>query len=403
MVLEIINQHERIMIKIKEKKKCCGCAACATICPHHVITMKADKSGFLYPIVNNKKRCTNCGLCEKVCPILHENDNRTPTYAYAIKNNDEEVRKTSSSGGIFSAFANKTIAEGGIVYGASFDDQWNVRHIGIIKKEDLHYLQGSKYVQSNTFGVYKDIKQKLQDDINVLFTGTPCQVAGLRQYLQKDYKNLTTIDLICHGVPSPKIWKDYLSEVINQYKQPIVKIDFRNKVKGWKNYHFVINFADSAAEGNQAAGIICHHQESLYMRLFLDNYILRPSCYSCMFRKGKSGSNYTLGDYWGIQNINAEFDDDRGISLLLEYDKLNSIPSFIKQHCTMIETSVESALKSNPLFTRDWPQNRYSKLFFFLHNNISINIRSSHAICLKIQNTSRRLSSLLQKIYPRRV
>lgn len=391
------------MITIKEKKKCCGCAACATICPHHVLMMKADKSGFLYPVVNNENRCTNCGLCEKVCPFLHEKENRTPTYAYAIKNNDEEVRKISSSGGLFSAFANKTIDEGGIVYGASFDEQWNVKHIGITKKEDLHHLQGSKYVQSNTFGIYKDIKQKLKEGINVLFTGTPCQVAGLRQYLQKNYKNLTTIDLICHGVPSPKIWKDYLSEVINRYKLPIAHIEFRNKVTGWKDYHFVINFVDSAVKGNQTTDIICHHQDNIYMQLFLDNYILRPSCHSCMFRKGKSGSNYTLGDYWGIQNDNAEFDDDRGISLLLEYDNSKSIPSFVKQHCTMIETSVESALKSNPAFTRDWPQNQYSKLFFFLHTSLSLKIESSHSICLKIENTSRRLSSILKKNDPRRI
>lgn len=382
------------MITIKDKKKCCGCAACATICPHQVLTMEVDKGGFLYPIVINKKKCTNCGLCEKICPILHENKERIPTYSYAIKNNDEEVRKNSSSGGVFSAFAKRTIEEGGIVYGASFDEQWNVKHIGITKKEDLHHLQGSKYVQSNTFGIYKDIKQKLQEGISVLFTGTPCQVAGLKYYLQKEYQNLTTIDLICHGVPSPKIWKDYLSEMINQHKRPIEKICFRNKVTGWKNYHFVINFADSAVEGNQTTDIICHHQDNLYMRLFLDNYILRPSCYSCMFRKGKSGSNYTLGDYWGIQNVNAEFDDDRGISLLLGYDKPRSIPSRIKQHCTVIETSVVSALKGNPAFTRDWPQNRYSKLFFFLHANLSLKIKSSFLICTKISFIAKRVSTL---------
>lgn len=392
------------MITIKEKKKCCGCAACATICPHHVLTMKADNSGFLYPIVNNKKECTNCGLCERVCPILHENEERIPTYSYAIKNNDEEVRKKSSSGGVFTAFAKRTIEEDGIVYGASFDEQWSIKHIGITKKEDLHHLQGSKYVQSNTFGIYKDIKEKLQEGISVLFTGTPCQVAGLKHYLQKEYENLTTIDIICHGVPSPKIWKDYLSEVTNRYKLPIVHIDFRNKVTGWKDYHFVINFADLATEDNKKRGhIICHHHDNIYMQLFLNDYILRPSCHSCMFRKGKSGSNYTLGDYWGIQNVNADFDDDRGISLLLEYDKPKSIPSYIKQHCTMIETSVESALKENPAFTRDWPQNRYSKLFYILHNNLSINIRNSHSICLKIKNTSRRLSSIIRKFDPRRI
>lgn len=382
------------MITIREKKKCCGCTACATICPHHAITMKADKSGFLYPIVNNKK-CINCGLCEKVCPILHENENRTPTYSYAIKNNDEEVRKKSSSGGLIPIIAENTIEAGGSVYGATFDEQWNVKHVGITKKKDLHLLQGSKYVQSNTIGIYKEIKQKLQEGINVLFIGTPCQVAGLNHYLQKQYKNLTTIDFICHGVPSPKIWKDYLSEVKDLYKLPINNIEFRNKATGWKDYQFVINFADSAKDGEKTKDYICHHYDNLYMRLFLDNYILRPSCHSCMFRRGKGSSNYTLGDYWGIQRFNADFDDDKGISLLLGYDNPNSIPSCISQHCTWIETPVEFALKSNPSYTKDWPQSRYSHLFFILHNYLFLNIMSSYSICIKIKNIKRNLKVLL--------
>ena len=381
------------MITIKEKKDCCGCSACATICTHHALIMKADKSGFLYPVVN-KKKCTNCGLCEKVCPILHENEKRTPTYSYAIKNNDDEIRKKSSSGGLFPIIAEKTIEAGGIVYGASFDKQWNVKHIGITRKEDLHLLQGSKYVQSNTVGIYKDIKQKLQEGINVLFTGTPCQVAGLNCYLQKKYKNLTTIDFICHGVPSPKIWNDYLSEVISLYKLPIANIDFRNKKTGWKDYNFVINFVDSSGVCKKTADMVCQHQDNIYMKLFLDNYILRPSCHSCRFRNGKGGSNYTLGDYWGIQNYNVEFDDDRGISLFLGYDNPNSIPLYIRQHCTSIETPVEFAIKANPSFSKDWPQNRYYQLFFFLHNNFSLNIKNSFSICLNINKIANRLSSL---------
>lgn len=383
------------MITIKEKKKCCGCAACATICPHQVLTMEVDKSGFFYPIVINKKKCTNCGLCEKVCPILHENKERIPTYSYAIKNNDEEVRKNSSSGGVFSAFAKRTIEEGGIVYGASFDEQWNVKHISITKKEDLHYLQGSKYVQSNTFGIYKDIKQKLQDGINVLFIGTPCQVAGLNHYLQIKYKKLTTIDFICHGVPSPKIWKDYLLELVNLYKLPIANIDFRNKTTGWKDYLFVINFADTATGGIINTEMVSHHHDNIYMKLFLENYILRPSCHSCMFRRGKGGSNYTLGDYWGIQRFNTEFDDDRGTSLFIGYDNPSSIPLYIRQNCTAIETPVEFALNNNPSYTRDWPQSRYSHLFFFLHNYFSLKIMSSYSICLKINNLVKKLDSLI--------
>lgn len=381
------------MITIKEKKKCCGCTACATICPHHALTMKADKNGFLYPIVN-KNKCIKCGLCEKVCPILHENEERIPTYSYAIKNNDDEVRKKSSSGGLFPVIAEKTIEAGGIVYGASFDKQWNVKHVGITKKENLHLLQGSKYVQSNTIGIYNDIKQKLQEGINVLFTGTPCQVAGLNHYLQKQYKNLTTIDFICHGVPSPKIWKDYLSEVKDLHNLPITNIEFRNKAAGWKDYQFVINFADSTEDGEKSKGYICHHYDNLYMRLFLDNYILRPSCHSCKFRKGKGGSNFTLGDFWGIQRYNAEFDDNRGTSLFLGYDSPSSIPQYIRQHCTVIEAPVDIVLTNNPSYTRDWPQSRYSHVFYFLHNYFPFKLISCYIICLKIKEIATKLKCL---------
>ena len=393
MVIEVIDHKERIMITIKEKKKCCGCTACATICPHHALTMKADKSGFLYPIVD-KNKCINCGLCEKVCPILHENEERIPTYSFAIKNNDEEVRLKSSSGGLFPIIAGKTIEAGGIVYGATFDKQWNVKHIGITKMEDLHLLQGSKYVQSNTIGIYKNIKQKLLEGINVLFTGTPCQVAGLNHYLQKRYKNLITIDFICHGVPSPKIWKDYLSELKDLHNHPITNIEFRNKATGWKDYQFIITFADSVKDGEKTQKYICHHTDNLYMRLFLDNYILRPSCHSCIFRKGKGGSSYTLGDYWGIQNFNAEFDDNRGTSLFLGYDDPSIIPQCISQHCTVIKTPVELALTSNPSYTRDWPQSRYSHVFFFLHNYFPLKLISCFSICLKINKIATKLKCI---------
>jgi hypothetical protein len=185
-----------------------------------------------------------------------------------------------------------------------------------------------------------------------------------------------------------------LSEIKDIYNLPITNIEFRNKATGWKNYQFVITFADSAEDGEKTQKYICHHSDNLYMRLFLDNYILRPSCHSCIFRKGKSGSSYTLGDYWGIHNFNAEFDDNRGTSLFLGYDDPSIIPQCISQHCTVIETPIELALTSNPSYTRDWPQSRYSHVFYFLHNYFPLKLISCFSICLKINKLATKLKCL---------
>lgn len=192
------------MIEIKDKKDCCGCSACVQKCPKQCISLKEDNEGFLYPEVD-KSMCINCGLCEKVCPVLHQGESRKPLKVYAAKNQDEEIRRQSSSGGIFTLLAEKTIQDGGVVFGARFDEHWEVKHDYTETIEGLAAFRGSKYVQSRMEDNYRKAEMFLKQGRKVLFSGTPCQVAGLKRFLRKYYGNLLTIDMVCHGVPSPLV------------------------------------------------------------------------------------------------------------------------------------------------------------------------------------------------------
>ena len=324
------------MIDIKEKHNCCGCSACVQICPKQCISMSADNEGFLYPHVDSAI-CIDCGLCEKVCPVINQNEPREPLAVYAAKNTNEEVRLKSSSGGIFTLLAEKVIAEGGVVFGVRFNENWEVIHDYTETVEGLEAFRGSKYVQSVIGDNYKYAKQFLLEGRKVLFSGTPCQIAGLKKYLQKEYENLLTLEVVCHGVPSPKVWKDYLQYRRAQHvvgkntvsssidELPVITgISFRDKISGWKKFGFKICYAASKAAENsvsKSANIdnceITPFNEDIFMKGFLKNLYLRPSCYQCMARQGKSGADIAIADYWGIQRIHPELDDDKGVNLVL--------------------------------------------------------------------------------------
>ena len=200
------------MISIKDKKKCCGCSACVQRCPKQCINFREDNEGFRYPYIDTDK-CINCGLCEKVCPIINQYNEKVPTKVYAAINTNEKIRMQSSSGGIFTYIATKVIEEKGVVFGARFDKNWEVKHDFTENIEGLSAFRGSKYMQSRIEDNYLKVEKFLKDGRKVLFSGTPCQIAGLKRYLKKNYENLLTIDIICHGVPSPKIWRLYLNEI----------------------------------------------------------------------------------------------------------------------------------------------------------------------------------------------
>lgn len=329
------------MIEIKHKADCSGCHACYNACPKNSIEMKADEEGFLYPVVN-KEGCIDCGLCEKACHIIDAFSRKEiKTEAYACINNNEEIRMQSSSGGIFTLIAEKIIDRGGVVFGAAFDEGFNVRHIGIQNKEDLALFRGSKYVQSTIGNSYKEAKKFLDDGRVVLFTGTPCQTDGLLKYLKKDYDNLYVQDIICHGAPSPKVWQKYLSFVKNKFPANFKEIYFRNKKFGWLKFSVLFKGEDGSEE-------IVPLTEDNYMKAFLRDLSLRPSCYACHSKSYDRNSDITLADFWGIQKLDPSMHDDKGTSLCLVHtEKGRKLFSEIEADIRFKKVDLEDALKNN--------------------------------------------------------
>lgn len=310
------------MIIIVDKKDCCGCFSCVNTCPQSCIKMSEDEEGFFYPEID-VNLCVNCGLCEKACPTINEiSKPQKPIKIYAAKNNNTDIVKTSSSGGIFTAIAEEIIAQDGIVCGAMFNNNWEIVHMFISNKHELAFLRGSKYIQSYIGESFKRIKQYLENGRKVLFSGTPCQVKGLKLFLKKEYCNLITTDFVCHGVPSQKIWNLYLNEIKATYgestnRMAINYISFRNKSKGWNNYRIIIK-AKKTRKNSKAINIVDDkHHRNLFMKGFLNNLYLRPSCYSCPAKRDKSGSDITLADFWGIAQIAKDWDDNKGTSLVM--------------------------------------------------------------------------------------
>lgn len=296
------------MIDIKEKNKCCGCHGCMNICPKNAITMVEDEKGFKYPEIDSKK-CIECNLCENVCPILNKTKNDSEPVAYGAYNVDEEVRKSSSSGGIFTLLANYILENDGVIFGAAFESDFSVKHIEINNKSDLDKLRTSKYVQSSIEDTYKKARNYLNKGVKVLFTGTPCQIEGLYSFLRKDYENLYTQDIICHGVPSPKVWRKYLEYREKQDSKKPVRINFRQKDDGWNLYALLLQYDNSAYKKN--------HRDDFFMKAFLRDVCLRDSCYNCSFKSKNRKSDITLADFWGIQEIDRTMDDDKGTSLVI--------------------------------------------------------------------------------------
>ena len=345
------------MITISDKEKCTGCHACSTICPQHCITMGSDSEGFWYPKVD-MENCVDCGLCEKVCPILHTHEVKNEPQAYACYNKNVEVRMESSSGGLFTLIAEQVIDNGGVVFGASFDKDFLVVHSYLETKEELGKFRGSKYIQSKIGESYKQAKDFLKQGRQVLFTGTPCQIGGLKSYLEQDYDNLFYIDIICHGVPSPKVWKKYISYQENRVGSPTRRIAFRRKDEGWKRFSVSFLF-------NNDTEYLQTHDKDLYMQAFLKNVCLRPSCYACNFKTLHRESDITLADFWSIQNVLPEMDDDKGTSLVLvNSDRGKLIFDQIKNKLSYEEVEINKAVICNSTAIKSVEQNPKREKFF---------------------------------------
>lgn len=298
--------------------------------------MEQNKDGFLYPVID-KDKCIDCGLCKKTCMVENKADTQFEKKAYAMSNKDDIVRLNSSSGGVFTLLAEHIIEQGGVVYGAAFDDQYAVKHIRIQSKDEIEKLRTSKYVQSQIGDCLKKAKEDLDNGIKVLFTGTPCQIAGIKGFLKKDYNNLICQDIMCHGVPSPKLWSKYLDE-INFGK--VNKVSFRDKTVGWSLFSMKI-------EGEN--GNLCEKFfDNIYMKAFLADIALRESCYNCNCKELNYFSDITLADFWGLDKAYPELDDNRGVSLVLvNSSKGEMLIKEISDEANINQVDIDRALNGN--------------------------------------------------------
>lgn len=333
------------MIQITDKAKCCGCCACVDVCAHHAITLKTDIEGFWYPEVD-KDKCVDCGLCEKVCPELHildlkKNDFEKPAHTIAAINKNMSVRWNSTSGGAFSALADVMYAQGGYVSGAVYNDDFSVSNYISNNQEDLKRLRSSKYLQSKAEGLYKQIRDLLRNGEKVLACGTPCQMAALRSFLRKDYDNLTIVDFICRGVNSPKVYRKYLDSLERKYGGKVVYVKAKNKELGWRNLTRKVVFDN----GKVYYGVL---MDDDFRRGYHTNVFCRPSCYHCQYKGFPRMADITIADYWGIENVDKNLDNNIGTSMILLNSK-KGIEYFeqAKEKFEWKETRFESILPGN--------------------------------------------------------
>lgn len=345
---------------ICEQRLCTGCGACFQVCPQGAVSMLANNEGFLHPHIN-EGLCNDCGLCTRTCPInkIENVDASVQQKVYACYCRDEDVRAASSSGGVFTQLAMEVLSEGGVVFGAGFDESFSVRHCFVDNADELDGLRRSKYVQSDTGNTFKDVKTLLKEAKRVLYCGTPCQIAGLKAYLNRQTPNLLTCDLACHGVPSPKVWSMYLDFICGMYSSKIASISFRDKSEGWADYRMKIVFRNGKCYSERA-------KRELFFIGFGKNIFNRKSCFDCKFRLANTKADITLADYWGIDKQEDEkFQDNKGVSLVITHSSAGEEAlSKIKEGIYIEERSFDEAVKYNPRLLTSVMEPAKRKSFF---------------------------------------
>ena len=340
------------MDRIIEPILCNGCHACYAICPKRCIDMIQNEEGFLEPSID-KDKCIECNLCTTTCPVNNDLtiDDKNKLISIVAINKDDNIREKSSSGGVFTEIANYILDKNGCVYGAGFNNNFEVEHMKITDKSEIYKLQGSKYVQSKIGKIFLEVEKDLKKNKFVLFTGTPCQIEGLKSYLGKDYEKLYTQDIICHGVPSPKAWRKY----INEFNEDIKSISFRDKTYGWLNFSVKIESQDNKYINTK----------DIFLQSFLKNLNLRKSCYNCKFKQINRHSDITLADCWGIENIDKKYFDDKGTSLvILHSDKGEFLYNEIKSKFISSSINLEEAIKYNTAINKSVEMTNARSKFF---------------------------------------
>ena len=351
------------MIEIVEKAKCCGCAACMQICSKHAIKMENDKTGFRYPVID-QNRCVECKRCLHVCPSCNAKERTDDIQkCYAVQNKNHREIIESSSGGVFSRLAHRTLQLGGVVIGAAFNEKFEVKHIVVENEEEMYKIRGSKYVQSNTENIYEIVRIYLYNKQRVLFSGTPCQINGLYGYLGKTSELLLTVDFVCHGVPSPAVWEKYKAELFEG--ENIEWVNFREKSKGWVDFALKMD--------GEKTHYYKNYMQDEYMYAFMQNWDLRRSCYQCEAKGLKRKSDITLADYWGYQGSCFSC-KDLGVSMLILHTP-KAIIAFeeIKAELIYEEKDLLEALSGNMVYYDSVPLPKKRTLFFkyLCHHSVS--------------------------------
>lgn len=307
-----MSRYGGVNLRLVAKNDCCGCGACVQRCPVGCIALKEDAAGFGYPVVDVGK-CIRCGACTDACPILHIRQSQPVVRCNVAKSKRNDLRRVSSSGGVFPELAHRILGMGGVVYGAAFSSDWSV----VMQRADNHKgvkaLFGSKYVQADVGESFKEAEKDLKEGRWVLYSGTPCLIAGFKNYLGKEYVKLLTVDFICHGVPSPGVWRTYLQEELQrcQCDSRLTAVRFRDKVLGWRKYCFVMEY------GYGERVVRWLHWNNPFEKGFLGDLFLRSSCHVCKYRNLNSGSDITLGDFWRARSMCPKFYDELGVSIVL--------------------------------------------------------------------------------------
>lgn len=345
--------------KLASHYHCTGCGACFNACKVGALSLVSDEEGFRYPKIDPQK-CIHCNSCERACPADQLVPGEEETKAYYAFASDEQICKSSSSGGLFSLIAAQILEQGGVVFGAGYDESFRVCHRRIDSLDQIPLLRTSKYVQSDTLQTFRETEDLLKAGRKVLFAGTPCQIAALKQFLAKDYDALYTQDIICHGVPSPGVWTEYLRQM---HQKPIQSVSFRDKTLGWNDFGMKICYEDGTSYFKKAT-------EDPFERAFLANLILRPSCYQCQYKTVERVSDITLADYWGVEAVHPELKDQQGVSLVLTHtQKGEALLNAASQQAVIHETDLQKATTMNHATTHSVHWHRNRETFFDDYRN----------------------------------